>query len=537
MACNACRRRKVKCDTLYPKCRRCQARNEDCHTTSTKKPGVEIERIWLDLPEPAPSPITPGSTIRERETALDMTPRQPEQSVQRSSSSNDVDEWLDTLEVSYNTDQTTQKTKMLGFSSVQCLVKSVDVYLRSDGRGTVLDLFKYGMPHAEELHLDASCSFIPLPTPLCGEKVFDSFVRHVHAVYPLYDLRHLREAQCRFQQAPNLSQTPQQDLPLLMSVYLLTSIGLDDIACTVTVDGTRYLKAAAHLLGPAIFTPYLSTVQCLLLLCIVCRGRNKGGVAWQMLGIAIRIGHSLGLHQFHTPSSLRPGSGSFTSNIWRITTALEKMMQLECGRPSLLDPDSERAQDSPCDTDRGPSHIAWVALADIQGQINELIYRRNSENQSTSQFLHRVGNLDAKLVSFDASLPRNLRFVDGQSSSPGLAAHVAIQYHATCLALHRAALIAPTFFFKAAVEKHYNQGMHKDRVKRGESICSASAQAIARITIELIEQTAYTQCLTADAPMMACAALAVLVLKGSSKLLRATHYEVRIQTYLFLGDD
>jgi hypothetical protein len=102
-----------------------------------------------------------------------------------------------------------------------------------------------------------------------------------------------------------------------------------------------------------------------------------------------------------------------------------------------------------------------------------------------------------------------------------------MQYHAAFLALHRAALVAPSSFYKAAVEKHCNTGLYKDRVRRGESICSASAQAIARITIELTEQNAYTNCLSADAPLLACTALAVLVLKGSSKLLRATNYEVR----------
>ena len=159
MACNTCRQRKVKCDTLYTKCRRCLARNEDCHTTSTKKPDVEIERVWLALPEPVSSPMTPTSALRERESAMGTTST-PGPQLDRQSGGNDVDAWLDTLDVSYNTDDCTHKTKMLGVSSGQCLVKSVDVYLKSDGRGTVLDLFRHGMSHAEELHLDPSCFFI-----------------------------------------------------------------------------------------------------------------------------------------------------------------------------------------------------------------------------------------------------------------------------------------------------------------------------------------------------------------------------------------
>lgn len=423
---------------------------------------------------------------------------------------------------------------MLGVSSVQCLVKSVDVYLRSDGRGTVLDIFKHGMPHAEELHLDASCSFIALPVLQSSNHAWDAFARHIQPIYPIYDMRHLREAQHRFQGSSNLSHTPQQELPLLMSVYLLTSIGLDDAAGSFTTDGTRYLQAAAQLLGPVTFMPYISTVQCLLLMAIVCRGRNKGGVAWQMLGLAIRIGHSLGLHQLHAQSSSQSGSQNLSGSIWEVAVGLEKMMQLECGRPCLLDFNSERARDPPYAIRHGVFTAAWLALADIQGQINGLIYKHSINGRSTSEFLHQVGLLDAELLSFDASLPPELRFVDSQSALSGLAAHVAMQYHVGCLALHRAALVAPASFFKAAVEKHYNTGTYRDRVKRGESICAASAQTIARITVELTEQNTHRKCLSADAPMLACTALAVLVLKGSSKLLRATNYEVSLGTHTFL---
>lgn len=522
MACNACRLRKVKCDTLYPKCRRCLARDEECHTTSSKNPGTEIERTWLALPEPAPSPITPKSATRERGSAMGT----PASSLDRPSGGNDVDAWLDTLDVTYNTDHSTQKTKMLGVSSVQCLVKSVDVYLRSDGRGTVLDLFRHGMSHAEELHLDPSCSFIPLPMQHISEQAWSAFVRHIHQVYPLYDLRDLREHYRRFQQSSSLSETPQQELPLLMSVYLLTSTGLDDGAGGFTTDGSRYLQAAAHLLGPVTLMPYLSTVQCLLLLAIVCHGRNKGGVAWQMLGIAIRIGHSLGLHQLSSQPSPQAGSISLSCSIWGVATVLEKMMQLECGRPSLMNTGMLQVHDPLHAVPREAFTAATLSLADIQGQINDLIYRRSSRHRTTYEFLHQVGTLDAKLLSFNASLPPDLRFSDGQSASSDLAAHLALQYHGTCLALYRAALVAPASFFKAAVERHYSTGTYKERVRRGESICSASAQAIARITVELTEQNAYRKCLSAESPLLACTALAVLVLKGSSKRLQATNYEV-----------
>ena len=201
-------------------------------------------------------------------------------------------------------------------------------------------------------------------------------------------------------------------------------------------------------------------------------------------------------------------------------------MQLECGRPSLLGSDVEQAPDIVHATGRESATIVWQALADIQGQISELIYKRTLKGRSTSDFLHQVGSLDAKLLSFDASLPPDLRFKEGDAGSSGVTAHVAMQHHVAYLALHRAALVAPASFYRGAVERHCNTGLYKDRLSRGESICSASAQAVARMTIELTEQSAYTSCLSADAPMLACTALAVLVLKGSSKLLRATNYEV-----------
>jgi hypothetical protein len=51
LACNECRRRKVKCDAAYPKCRNCTVRNSVCITTDPRRAGYEVTREWIHMVE------------------------------------------------------------------------------------------------------------------------------------------------------------------------------------------------------------------------------------------------------------------------------------------------------------------------------------------------------------------------------------------------------------------------------------------------------------------------------------------------------
>jgi hypothetical protein len=129
---------------------------------------------------------------------------------------------------------------------------------------------------------------------------------------------------------------------MLVSAYLIVSLGADEAAQRLTDDGTKHLVAAASSTRHVVLMPYLPSVQTLLLFTLAYRGRNKDGVGWQMVGMATRIAHTLGLHRHSVKNpSTQHGVQNrakqlFHARIWAICCSLEKMMQLESGRPTMI---------------------------------------------------------------------------------------------------------------------------------------------------------------------------------------------------------
>jgi hypothetical protein len=507
MACNACRRRKVKCDAQQPRCRHCSIRNEECRTFSTRKPDQEVLRQWLEGPE----------------------------AVEASGSLENADETgsiLDAQDVAVNKDARTRRVKMMGLSSPQSLVKSLDLYLkRADGQ-PISGIFVHGMKHAEEMHLDNAYQWMKLPDLASLDSYIDSFSRHVHTVYTILDLDDARSNSAWLLSSQDVSSIGQSELPMLMIVYLIVSIGADEAAGGYTQEGADYLQAAAHLLGQVIFVPYLPTVQSLLLLAIAYRGREQGGLSWQMLGIALRIAQSLGLHQTYAGNhelSIRLHDGNISMQVWNTITTLERIMQLECGRPSLLH-EPRLGKTLTLHLGQGPDCVSMLsAVSKIQSYVSELVYSGPRSSRNTQDFLEQLIILDRALLDLGDQAPSKFKadsLLVCKDKDAISIAHVMIQYHVTMITLHRVALVAPKASYQALIARHIPDGIARERLCEGEAICAASAQYIARMTAELADAAVCSNILTADGPLLACIALAIYLIKGCGKLSRNRNYEV-----------
>lgn len=89
LACNQCRKRKVRCDASEPRCRNCVTRNEACETTNLRNSGPAV-RHWpakdgQGLPagaaapgprEPVPSPVS-QSRFQPPEPPLSLSSASP----------------------------------------------------------------------------------------------------------------------------------------------------------------------------------------------------------------------------------------------------------------------------------------------------------------------------------------------------------------------------------------------------------------------------------------------------------------------------
>lgn len=438
--------------------------------------------------------------------------------------------------MAFNLDHGTNRIKMMGASSSQTLAKSLDVYFKSAHVNPLSSHFIHGMRHREELSLPPSLPWPSLPDMPTCEAYMTTFFSRIHTMYPLFDIDRFKAHVRWIGKLQDLTVLPSEQLASLASAYLVISLGADEQVHRNTVDGDKYIQAAASMLSHVILMPYLPPIQCLLLFAIAFRGRSKDGAAWQSLGMAIRIAQSLGLHRF---SSVNPTSQQgiqikyqqlFHAQILGICCCLEKSMELETGRPSAItfvDQDQMMGPEQ-----NPPTHdfLQWyMGLAKFQGLISQHIYGHNLGARSARQILLDTAKFDSSLLSWTNQIP--LGFRPGTdlfcaNDNFHIAAYLSMQYNQAIIALHRAALVAPSTPFEREVSEHCSDLPSQYRLKKGESICVNSARAIARLVIELVDRGTDSVICSNGPPFLACIVLGIHLIKDSSGRLQPADLEI-----------
>ncbi|KAL4876335.1 hypothetical protein BJY04DRAFT_223125 [Aspergillus karnatakaensis] len=528
MACNICRQRKVKCDAEYPKCRNCRVRNQNCLTTDPQRPGCPGVREWLEVPEKPPS----TAVTTEVHDTVDRLPAAfpPKNAAPRSlaveegaevGAESEVSPIRQPFDTSVNTEHGTNRTKILGGSSSQCLAKSLDVYFQAVRMKPISGLFRHGMRHAEELDLALTLVLPELPDPDRRERFLSVYRSRVHTLYPVFNLSILPDTIENLASLSTFKSLPRDDVPLLVSAYLIMGIGVDEESQCPTEEGERYLHAAAGLLAHIIVVPYLPTVQALLLLTIAYRGHNQEGLAWQTLGIAIRISYTLGIHR---PSSTKfPPQDNLHKRIWVTCCCLEKLMHIASGWPTLISEDLMAPSDTlDLTKDR---FLHWhLGLATYQGSISQHIYSYKPSTRSVRQILLDTARLDRGLLSWANEIPSELRpgnDIICSNEEFHIVALLSIEYHGAMIALHRAALIAPKSKIEQEVMKHCPDDPSRFRLANGESVCVNSARAIAKLSIELQDRGSDSCLIPTGTAGLACIALAIYLMKHPASRLQA----------------
>ncbi|KAM3064988.1 hypothetical protein ACMFMF_011459 [Clarireedia jacksonii] len=549
MACIECRRRKVKCDTETPKCRNCRLRNDICTTTDPKQPHVPISRVWVEKADvvqlnSATNQIGVSHSLASSQSPglLIMRPNVGDspQSANISATESEnkgISPAQQPYEMAFNTDVSTDRIKMMGASSSQCLMKSFDVYLESARMKPLSGNFRHGMQQVEEMQFPLGASLPALPETTRRHFYVSVFFDRIHHIYPLFDIDKVKATIENFASMSEFHSLPQEQVPLLASAYLIVSIGADEEAQGLTDDGNKYLIAAASLLGHVTFMPYLPAVQTLLLFTLAARGRNKDGVGWQTLGQAIRIAYTLGLHR-HSVKNPTDQHGLrnryeqlFHARIWAICCSLEKMMQLESGRPSMIqDVDRDHMMGPEQRPPGGYDFLQWhMGLAKHQGLISHHIYGHKAGDRMAGEILSDTARLDRSLLSWARELPEEFRPGNDLFCSSDrfhIAALLSIQYYQTAIALHRAALISPASTFSAEVADHCFDDSARLRLQAGEAICVSSARSIAKLGIELLDRNIQSRILTAGPYLLACIVLGISLMKNPGSRIMAADLEV-----------
>lgn len=436
----------------------------------------------------------------------------------------------------FNRDHSSNRMKMMGASSWACLTQTLNLYLRRGGLQPVSQYLDHGMQHAEEFHLPLILTLPALPAAEPRKRYIDIYFDRIHRLWPLFDIDATKAKINQFASMSNLESVQQDQVPLLVAAYLILSLGADEEAQNLTRDGDVYLQAASALIGHTLFMAYLPTVQSLLLLTIAFRGRNKDGLAWQTVGMAIRVAQSIGLHRFSVvrPSQdhgvTRKAEQLFHARIWGIACCLDKIMSIESGRPSPIGSVDKDQMMGSEQIPPGLNYLEWnMGIAEFQASISDHIYSHNVGSRTSRQLLLDTARLDKALLDWPNQLPveyhpSNELFCPDEDFH--IAAHLSIQYHQTMIALHRAALIAPTTQFEAEVTRQCPDEPSRFRLKGGELICVKSARSIARLMIELADKRTESRIITAGPATLACIVLAIYIAKNPAVRMQAADLEL-----------
>ncbi|KAL5376037.1 hypothetical protein DPSP01_010768 [Paraphaeosphaeria sporulosa] len=411
-------------------------------------------------------------------------------------------------EMTVNTDSNNGRQKVMGGSSLQSLSMFLDLYLRRSGLAGIGSCFRHGMSFCEEYVLPLSLSLPDLPPHSLMERYIQAYTRSIQPLYPVLQLEQLYAEVHRIRSYQDASWSPSggfsglrsflqpTDVPILACIYCVISLGSDEVAGALTEAGSNYLAAAYGLYAHLVGLPHLSSAQALVLIALALQSRGKEGQSCQVLGSAVKIAHSIGIHRHisahgnsHEPSRRQ----ELHARIWWTCYAIERLYELETTRPSSI----PHGEHDPFQPDRVLSatsqaelkyFVYWVSLTTIFERISGLLYRRKRSPEGSLQLLQNIGMLDRALRDWKNSLPEDIRpdcdFYCVENERP-FATFLALHYHQALITLHRASLVLPHDQFLEEIETHAENLPYHQRLRNGASLCSASACATIKLNANI----------------------------------------------------
>lgn len=546
-ACNRCRARKVRCDEAQPSCHRCVADGVDCITTNPRKPGESSaafrrqagslapvsapslrlqSEVAIGRPQVGGHAVVLPDSVGRHLPSSNKSPVLTRASIEAvrgnpdpSATAGDIDS-IQSLEYALNTVSVSER-KYLGPTSLQVFTHWLELTFHTPTT-QLTDCFELGMRYCEEMELPEYAT--PYPSmPACCSEYIARFFKTAGLIFPMLDRTSMEKSLTQIH-ATGPAQIERRQRPALAIMYACVAIGAD--ACGDYIEGTRLLSAAYALYPVLVALPYLKSAQAFILMALALRGRNKDGAAAQVLGQAIRILHSIGLHKKLKDSTDTPlNVMDSIRNTWWTAYCLESIMCFEAGRPSHIN-DLEVDQELPDVTDNSdhtPLHVL-VDLARIQNMIKARLFARNT-HRGPGEDLPQ--SLDILLVQADCDTAlqgyyvrlRECLHIDDFSFDNGLPPHhafILIQYFATSATVHRAALLSDHRVHLAAVERVTLPPTSAARLRSSETICATAARKIATIFLQTCELTGHSRWTTMTGPLMAVYILAIYTLKHPS---------------------
>ncbi|CAG8514955.1 1412_t:CDS:2 [Paraglomus occultum] len=499
-ACDICRRRKVKCDGASP-CTNCQRGGYQCvfSDASTKRPRgppkgfvalIEdrlhtIESLLVNLVN------KDTSDTKEIKREHDPPPSDDKSDHQRFSSFKirhysppSVSSDAQPVFLPKPSPADPNHTKSFGDDlpeedeeALQRSIKSLNI-LNSTA-------FLLGNPtyKSREPALPNSFPSVPQPPQEVVKQLLEKYFTHFHMHTPIVN---------RAQLYSQLLSTDNPVSPLLLNALCAVGAMFPPILQDLYTP-TVFYERARSLLDSFIDTPRLSTVQALILLCMVDQCKTVSYRQQTYISMAIRMAQSLGLHKRNSPAY----QGKYCQTkklIWWACYALDRLSSMATGDPLLI-------SDELCDIDlpspdemenqegnvQKMTHtnasiqlvtifLHMVKLTQLMGQIIEYSQTMAAMGLAASWAHHNtVACLEAALLNWTKELPHQLQFPPTPHNTP-------FSGHSAALFMHYHALQVMLFYpyILSAGSQGPNMRFNKTYIK-ALSICITAAQNITNI--------------------------------------------------------
>ncbi|KAK4049898.1 hypothetical protein OIO90_005287 [Microbotryomycetes sp. JL221] len=537
LACDKCRARKIRCDTSQPKCGPCTVGNFECVISGPSasllrgrpspqsdppngsqvhhSPGSVTGTFVLDDDVAA----TNGALCLASLTAQAPPPARGPTKVTREGMQNDTNPSSGTITASPMTQTDAHprinengllhlhddgsRPKFLGSSSSQIYIKWFD---QEQPGQRLASHFGHAAESVEEMSSipGIGVPHVQLPNAVDLRRYVQAYFVKSHPFYPVLD----RSTFERYLEARHLEQAVEPVGIDRLLLYLVTLIGADSSTGSRALSsiGGQYLTAAWQSLPLVLAYVDRKSAQCLVLLALACKSRNKDGAAWYLVGYA-----SLGMH-------LTNGS-NLDARIWWTVYVLDKTQSCSGGRPSTIKESDCTVSELALTTNPPfdlPQHaiealVGMVRLCRIISVIQERLFSAGKADISTVEALMMIGKSDAALAQWVDSLPLQLRPTNEapvKSSAFVCALQLSVAYHQILILLHRLSLFDDDKLVRPNLTNP-KVAPFSTRLLTSASICANSARAILNCFDDLIRSDRAARLFTQDPITLAIFVLAI----------------------------
>lgn len=549
-ACDGCRQRKIRCDNGPGSCRNCRIYGVDCVITRAED-GTDIKRgscrsdcnrhgakADCHCQNPGSPPKTGNVPVSSRPSpANSQTNRQITVGLERDSSNNNSSNSSvnnnpnnetqttngespsassrphDVLEgvVVIETSRVPQKSKFAGMSSVHVLAKSAEELFKSEDRTGQVDVMAFFCPLmalSEEV-ATPPLMLRPLVEREKARKCLQKYFATVHCIAPVLD------EDTTWRLFEDLYRDgSSSDVSRMCCLYLAIAIG--DSSPDGHATRNVHFTTVWSLYDRLIATPYLPSVQALVLLTLLLMNLHRDGQAYLAIGSAVRMAQSIGLHR-RLAAHKRPQELVFVqkdiglrSRVWWTCYWLDKKLSFEGGRPSCIsDPDCDAdlptsdevlSSSSLSRQSRQPAHpnvfSDLINLCKVLSLISSNLYSRDVAECSEEELLARISQAERQLRGWAETLPDGLRpgraesllaAFESQPASPQFGSRVLhCMYHNALLTIHRASLLSCANMSSEGAQKMAAAARPDARIVASANACLSAAAGLARSVDEFV---------------------------------------------------